>query len=202
LCDALDVPVHRGSEHDVLSRYHEAALKCDAEVVVRMTSDCPVIDPQVSDMLVRRFLEHAPALDYATNGIPRSWPVGLDTEVMRMEALDIAAREADDPYDREHVSPFLYRQPNRFRILSVVSDTDLSHHRWTLDERGDYELLRRIIEALYPDNPTFGHRDIIGLLADHPDWSELNAAANQKPRRWETHTFTGALADRPLETLT
>ena len=183
--------LYRGSENDVLGRFQAAAEAHVADTVVRLTADCPLADPEVIDLLIRRYREAAPACDYATNGIPRSYPAGLDAEIFSRSVLEIAAREATDPYDREHVTPFLYRNPQRFRLLSVVHEPDLSEERWTLDEPGDFALIRRIIEALYPENPEFRMADVIALLDLHPDWRELNRGVQEKPRVVEHTVFKG-----------
>lgn len=185
LATRLGVGLHRGSEHDVLDRFHGALAAAGGSVAVRLTGDCPLTDPAVVDLVVDAFRTADPAVAYASNSFPRSWPVGLDVEVAARAALDEAAAEATDPYDREHVMPFLYRQPGRFRTLSVRCPVPMAHHRWTLDEAGDYALLRRIIETLLPDRPDFGWRAVVDLLAAHPDWTALNAAVGQKTRRYE-----------------
>ncbi|MEQ8395475.1 glycosyltransferase family protein [Thalassobaculum sp.] len=179
------VAVFRGSEHDVLGRFVAAAEHVGADTVVRLTGDCPLTDPALIDAVMAVFRSADPAVDYATNSVPRTWPIGLDVEVASMVALRLADRETDDPYDREHVTPFLYRQPKRFRIGRHLAPRDLSGYRWTLDERADYDLLVRILEALLPTKPAFGWRDVIALLDEHPDWRELNAGVGQKQRRYE-----------------
>lgn len=181
------VAAFRGSEHDVLDRFVKAAGHVGADVAVRLTGDCPLTDPALIDAVVGAFRAATPPVDYATNSFPRTWPIGLDVEVASMAALRIAAAEADDPYDREHVTPFLYRQPERFRTLGYPAPQDLSGYRWTLDETSDYELLRRILEALLPARPAFGWRDVIALLDAHPEWRSLNAGVAQKRRRYERH---------------
>lgn len=185
LAEREGVAVFRGSEHDVLDRFLKAAGHVGADIAVRLTGDCPLTDPALIDMVVGVFQSADPAVDYASNSFPRTWPIGLDVEVASMAALRIAAAEADDPYDREHVMPFLYRQPARFRTAGFPAPTDLTGYRWTLDEATDFELLRRILEALLPANPAFGWRDVIALLEAHPDWRSLNAGVAQKRRRYE-----------------
>ncbi|HYG87180.1 MAG TPA: glycosyltransferase family protein [Azospirillum sp.] len=183
------VGVFRGSEEDVLGRVHGAAAGEGAELVVRLTGDCPLIDPEIIDRVVDR-LRADPPIDYATSGMPRTWPLGLDAEAMTFTALSAAQREAVDPYDREHVTPFIYRQPERFRLASVRSMEDLGRHRWTLDEPADLDLIRRILDALYSRKPAFGYRDVLDLLAEHPDWSQINAATTQKTRLYEDQART------------
>jgi len=186
------VAVFRGSEHDVLDRFLRAADSVGATVAVRLTGDCPLTDPALIDAVVGVFHAAAPPVDYASNSFPRTWPIGLDVEVAAMTALRQAASEATDPYDREHVMPFLYRQPERFRIARHTAPQDLSGHRWTLDEASDYELLRHILEALLPAQPGFGWREVIALLEAHPEWRDINAGVAQKQRRYEDRSMGAA----------
>lgn len=192
LAEREGVATFRGSEHDVLGRFVGAAECVGAELAVRLTGDCPLTDPALIDAVVALFRTSDPAVDYATNSFPRTWPIGLDIEVASLAALRQADAEATDSYHREHVMPFLYSQPERFRVVSLRAPEDLSGHRWTLDERADYELLRRIVEALAPHNPAFGWRDVIALLDAHPDWRTVNAAVGQKQRRYEDRIAGGA----------
>jgi spore coat polysaccharide biosynthesis protein SpsF len=191
LAEREGVAVFRGSEHDVLDRFVRAAESVGAAAAVRLTGDCPLTDPALVDAVVATFRGGNPPVDYATNSFPRTWPIGLDVEVASMAALRLANAEATDPYDREHVMPFLYRQPERFRIAGFPAPEDLSGYRWTLDERSDYDLLVHILEALLPDNPSFGWRDVIALLDAHPEWRTLNAGVGQKQRRYEDRISGG-----------
>jgi spore coat polysaccharide biosynthesis protein SpsF len=181
LGNQLGVSVFRGSEHDVLARYHGAAKASDADVVVRVTSDCPLIDPQVTDRTVQAFLDQSAELDYVSNRLVHTFPRGLDTEVLHFAALDEAFNEATDRPDREHVTLFVWRQPDRYRLLNVACDRDLSRHRWTVDTKEDFDLMARMIDALYPDDPEFGMEAGIALLDQHPEWSTWNAHIEQKP---------------------
>jgi len=170
-------PVERGSETDLLDRYLVAARAHDAEVVVRITSDCPLIDPDVIDEVVGA-LEAAGA-DYASNTLePRTFPRGLDVEAMTMSALEVADRDDRDPASREHATPYLYRHPERFRLAGVRLPVDLSEHRWTVDTPEDYELVRRIYDALGRDD--FAWRDALAVVEANPDWSDLNRNVPQK----------------------
>jgi spore coat polysaccharide biosynthesis protein SpsF len=169
--------VYRGSEDDVLDRYYRAARSMAADVVVRITSDCPLIDAEVVDQVVELYLEQRP--DYASNGLPRrTFPRGLDTEVFGMNVLDRIWQEDTNPAWREHVTPYIYRNPDAFVIAGMVNPVDYSHHRWTLDTPEDYELLRRIYER-FGQRP-FGWRDVLALVHEHPDWSLLNRDVEQK----------------------
>ncbi|MHB8958912.1 MAG: cytidylyltransferase domain-containing protein [Candidatus Limnocylindrales bacterium] len=168
----------RGPEHDVLARYVMAADKLGAEVVVRVTSDCPLIDPTVADAIIDRFMMGD--VDYVSNTIQRTYPRGLDVEVVNANALRIAAREASKGWDREHVTPFVYGHPQRFRLAQVTGTPDKSDERWTVDTPGDFALVERVLGALYPAEPEFGWLDVVALLDRHSDWRRLNADVAQK----------------------
>jgi spore coat polysaccharide biosynthesis protein SpsF len=180
----LGVPVFRGSEQDVLSRYAGAAAASGAELVVRVTSDCPLIDPALLDQLVAAFLEArgGPSpLDYLgidTNVLPR----GLDAEIFTREALDEAAALAADPAEREHVTPYIYRRPQRFRLGDPLRPAGMApvEQRWCVDEPADFELVRRLLEALLPENPAFGWQDCCKVLKDHPEWADINRDVRQR----------------------
>ncbi len=180
LVDSLNVHVFRGSEDDVLTRYYGATQRYGADVVVRITSDCPLIAPEVVDTCVEAFSASGGDVDYASNVFTRTYPRGLDTEVFSMRALETAFKEATTPSEREHVTPFIWRQPQRFRLLDVVDTEDHSDLRWTVDTPEDFELVSRIYGALYPTNPAFSYRDVLRLLDEHPGWSGLNRHVEQK----------------------
>jgi spore coat polysaccharide biosynthesis protein SpsF len=180
LCERLDITYFRGSEDDVLSRYHGAALASRADVVVRITSDCPIIDPLVIDKVIRFYIDKFGHYDYVSNALIRSYPRGMDTEVFSFQALDEAFREATRQPDREHVTPFIYTQPQRYRLANVVYHDDQSCHRWTVDTPEDFELIRRIIKILYPLNPEFCLEDSLSLVKKHPEWMLINAHVEQK----------------------
>lgn len=174
------VPCVRGSETDVLGRFRDAAAALDADAVVRVTGDCPLIDPGVLDDTVTDFLA-AGARGYGSNCNPeRTFPRGLDVEVFSRAALEEAAREAKSPAEREHVTPYLIRRPERFPPILHSSGESLGGLRWTVDAPEDFELVKRVLEALYPVNPAFGWRDVLGLLKQRPDWAALNAHVEQK----------------------
>ncbi len=174
LCRRLGVPVFRGSEQDVLDRYYQAALFARAETVVRFTADCPLLDPQVTDRTVRLFLDGPEPYAYVSNAVPPSFPDGLDTEVFSAEALATAWREAVEPAHREHVTPFLWEQPDRFRIGVLRCDVDLSSLRWTVDYPADLEFVRGVYEALYATKPGFGMEDVLELLERQPAMASIN----------------------------
>lgn len=178
LCRQLGEACYRGSELDVLSRFQEAARWRAAEAVVRITADCPLLDPEVVDRVVEFFQQGR--FDYVSNCLTRSYPRGLDTEVFSAGALEVAWREAGLDFEREHVTPFFYRHPERFALGQVASAVDLSHHRWTVDTPVDLELIRRIYASLYPVQPDFLMKDVLALLEENPDWPMLNREVVQK----------------------
>jgi len=179
LCAEQGWPYFRGREEDVLDRYYRAAIVHQADVVVRITSDCPLIEPEVVDRVVREFLERQPGMDYAANTLPpRTFPRGLDTEVMRFDALERAWREDEHPAWREHVTPYIYRNPGIFRLHGVINEVDYSHMRWTVDTPEDLAFVRRIYEHLGHDR--FSWREVLAVLEQHPEWLEINQHVQQK----------------------
>jgi spore coat polysaccharide biosynthesis protein SpsF len=176
-CRRLGIRAFRGSEYDVLDRYYRAAREAQADVVVRITSDCPLIDPGVSDKTIQAFVDVRP--DYASNVLERTYPRGLDTEVVTLAALECAWRDAREAYQREHVTPFLYEHPEHFRLLSVKGDHDYSQHRWTLDTQEDLEFLRAVYARIL-DGQDLPWRDVLNIVKSEPDLAELNRYIIQK----------------------
>jgi len=176
-CNRLAVACFRGQQEDVLDRFHRAAGACGAEAVVRITADCPLIDPELIDQVVRAFVDRQP--DFAANTLRRTYPRGLDTEVMTAAALARAWREAQKPYQRTHVTPFIYEHPEHFRLLAVTGREDLSGGRWTVDSPEDLDFVRAVYRRL-GDEGAFSWRDVCRLLADEPSLAELNRAVRQK----------------------
>ena len=170
----------RGSEEDVLSRYYHAAKENNLEIVVRVTSDCPLIDPYVTDNIVRYFKENKH--DIVTNASAdlrtRTYPRGLDTEVFSFKALEDAFNNAREKYQREHVTPYLYENANSIYYYKDI--TDYSKYRWTLDTEEDLELIRTIYKYLYKGEHNFYYRDIIKLLEVYPEIAKLNETVEQK----------------------
>jgi len=181
LCRELQVDVFRGSENDVLSRYYGAATEAGADVVVRLTSDCPLIDAGVVDRVIEAFLASpGGAYDYTSNCYERTYPRGMDTEVFSIAALKEANERAALPSEREHVTPYIITRPERFRMTNVAYFSDQGRHRWTVDTPEDFELIQRILEALYPGKPAFTLEDALALLERYPDWANLNSHIEQK----------------------
>lgn len=181
LCERLSVDYYRGSEDDVLMRYFEAANKYDAELVVRITSDCPLIDPHIIDEIITKYLSNNCSYDYVSNTIERTYPRGLDVEVFSIKALEQSNNEATAPEDREHVTPYINLHPDKFNIGVVKHPVDLSSYRLTVDTEEDLELISRVLEELYKKKrECFTLEDIIVLLQQHPEWILLNSHIEQK----------------------
>ena len=166
------VGIFRGSKDDVLDRYYKAAKEFNADVIVRITSDCPLIDPKLSDLVVEAFQKNE--CGYCCNNMPSTYPHGLDTEVFSFEALERAWEEAKIPYEREHVTPYIRENPNKFKLLNVKSNVNLSHLRWTLDYPEDFEFITEIYKRLYPKKRIFYMGDILDVLNKEPWLIEIN----------------------------
>lgn len=172
LCRDLGIPCRRGPLDDVLERFRSAADGSGADWIVRLTGDCPLADWEVIDQVISFGIEGG--YDYASNTLQPSWPDGLDVELMRASSLETAAREAQLPSQREHVTSFLYTHPDRFRLGNLSHQPDLSALRWTVDEPEDLAFVRRVYEELYRADPAFTTADILALLAAHPEIVGLN----------------------------
>jgi spore coat polysaccharide biosynthesis protein SpsF len=180
LCGELKARCLRGHPTDVLKRYQQAAKAAAAEFIVRLTADCPLIDGSVVDQTVTAFLSSEPPVDYASNRIVRTYPVGMDVEVMTASALEQADREATEDYQREHVTPYLYEEPDRFRVLSIEAEADYGSHRWTVDTEEDLSFVRQIYRR-FDGSDEFGWREVLELLEQEPELMQINSGVRQKP---------------------
>jgi spore coat polysaccharide biosynthesis protein SpsF len=177
LARRLGVRVFAGHPTDLLDRHYRAGLSAGADVVVKIPSDCPLIDPAVIEQVLGAYLEREREFDFVTNLYPASWPDGNDVEVMPMGVLATAHYEARGTFEREHTTPFIWQQPERFRIHNVQSSgIDLSStHRFTLDYEDDYALIESVYEALFrPERPVFGLDEMLPFLARHPELLHKN----------------------------
>ncbi len=176
-CNRLSVRCFQGEEKDVLDRYYCAAQALKAEAVVRITSDCPLIEPEITDQTISTFIERRP--DYASNALYRTYPRGLDTEVITFEALERTWRAAEKSYQRSHVTAYIYENPAQFNIISVTGEEDYSWQRWTLDTLDDLSFVRAVYRNLDNDD-SFSWRDVLALLERRPELLELNCHVKQK----------------------
>lgn len=172
LCDSLGVKVYCGSEKDVLDRFYQAARLHEAGHIVRICGDCPLIDPEIIDRAVRIYFSSN--ADYCTNALDRSFPDGEDVEVLSFDALEQAWKNAILLSEREHVMPYIKKNPNRFRLVNFKNKEDLSDKRWTLDRREDFEFIKIILESLYPKKKDFHMGDVIGFLSSNPELEKIN----------------------------
>ena len=168
----------RGSENDVLDRYYRAARWLEADVILRITGDCPLIDPEMCGAVVR--LQAETGATYASNCMPAVWPHGLDCETFPFDWLERAAKEATDPLHREHVAPFIRLHPEARHATLPGPDRDLSDHRWTLDTPADLTFLRALFDRLPPGPEGWPYRVPLGIVESHPELAAINRGAGRK----------------------
>ncbi len=178
LCAQLGISYFRGSELDVLSRYYETAIKHQADIVVRLTSDCPLIDPEIIDHVINEYLNNS--FDYISNTQVRSYPRGMDTEVFSLEKLKLAFLNGEKEYEREHVTPHFYLNKNVFTIGQVINEHNYSNYRLTVDTKEDFELISLLLKKLYIINEDFTLAEIITELEENPSLAKINAHIEQK----------------------
>jgi spore coat polysaccharide biosynthesis protein SpsF len=181
LCARLGTPCFRGSLPDVLDRYYQCALVYKADVIVRLTGDCPLIDPELIDEVVYGLFP--PLMDFSCNRLPppffRTFPIGLDVEACTFAALENAWKNASEKHDREHVMPYLYEVPGRFMVSQLQSDEDYGAMRWTLDTPEDLALLREVIKRLGGRND-FSWLDVLALFEQDPSLAKMNDTIKHK----------------------
>ncbi|HEX6504192.1 MAG TPA: glycosyltransferase family protein [Terriglobales bacterium] len=178
LCQERGWSCFRGSEYDVLDRYYRAALEFGAQLVVRVTSDCPLIDPEIIDQHVSRMEEGWAEVDFVTNMARQTYPLGLAVEALPIDVLARMKRMSTTPELCEHVTTLAYAEPDWFRIEHVLHPVDLSHMRWTVDTKEDLEFVRLIFEHFGHD--FFSWQEALAVLASHPKWMEINRTVSPK----------------------
>ena len=185
-CIGEGIAITRGSMGDVLDRYYQSAKHFKADVIVRLTGDCPLIDPEMLDANLGEFLLADPPLDFAANRMPppyqRTIPIGLDAEYCRFEGLEYVWKVASEKHQREHVMPYFYEHPEKFNILHITHDPDYGHYRWTVDTPADLELLRKII-AYFPGRDDFSWLEVLEVVQQHPELADLNTNIEHKDYR-------------------
>lgn len=171
----------RGSVFDVLDRYYQAAKFYQAGIIVRLTADCPLIDPELIDELITAF--QTKGADFAANRLPppykRTYPIGLDIEIASFSALEIAWQKAQKPFEREHVMPFLYMVKDRFSTLILDAEEDYGSRRWTVDTQQDLEFIREVYNKLNC-SLHFTWRDVLAILDENPELEMINADIHHK----------------------
>lgn len=181
LCRIEGVRWFRGSEYDVLSRYAGAARECQADTIVRVASDCPLIDPEETDRVVRALADDEADYDYASNALELSFPRGLDAEAFFLDTLLRTARMARSAAAREHVTYFIYQErPELFRLCSVRDTQNNADLRWTIDAPEDLELVRRLYTDLDLGERVVGYRDLLAHVRAHPELAVINAGVMQR----------------------
>ncbi len=180
-CQAEHIDVFRGSLPDVLDRYYQAAKLYKAEIIVRLTADCPLIDPDLIDQTVETLLEQK--ADFSCNRLPppftRTYPIGLDVEACTFAALERAWHEASEKRHREHVLPYLYEKEGRFKVVQLNYPRDLGSLRWTLDTPEDYALLKEVIHRLGGRND-FTWLEVLALFENDPELAAINQNIHHK----------------------
>jgi spore coat polysaccharide biosynthesis protein SpsF len=174
-----NVYCYRCSELDVLSRFYEAATLRKADIVVRVTSDCPLIDPFVSNEVIQTFLNNS-TIDFCSNTLVRSFPQGLDIEVFSYDVLERSHKEAKANFEREHVTPYIYQNQSLFQIEQYVNKVDYSNYRWTVDTAEDYKLITEIYKCIYSPVHLFSWQEGIVTMERNPSLNNLNSHIKQK----------------------
>ena len=180
-CQTNTITCFRGSPNDVLDRYYQAAKYFQADIIVRITADCPLIDPELIDKTIKAFLDSN--VDFAANRLPppfmRTYPIGLDVEVVSFYALERAWKEATELHEREHVMPYFYEVSGRFKIITLDHEKDLSALRWTVDTTEDLEFIRQILKYLHC-RMDFSWKDVLEVIEKNPELLQINAQIRHK----------------------
>jgi spore coat polysaccharide biosynthesis protein SpsF len=180
-CNKSKITCFRGNEFDVLDRYYQAAKTNNADIVVRLTADCPLIDPLLIDEPIKRLM--AADADFTANRLPppyqRTYPIGLDVEVVTFAALEKAWQQAKKPYEREHVMPFLYDPQNTFKIILLEAEQNYGSQRWTVDTPEDLEFIRQVT-AILGCRLEFSWQDVLKTIEAYPELAEINADITHK----------------------
>ncbi len=182
-CRKIGVKSFRGSSDDVLDRVLKAAKTNKADLIVELTRDCPLLDPEIIDLVIKHYLDNN--YDYVSNVLERTFPRGLDTQIFSVKVLEEVSKLTQDPADRENVSLYIYEHPERYRLGNLVAALELKRPelRLTVDTEADLNLVREIYSNLYPKKPDFSLRDVIQLLDSKPELKQVNVHIKQKPVR-------------------
>lgn len=168
----------RGHPTDLLDRHYKAALPYQPDAVIKIPSDCPLIDPYIIDKVIRFYMDNSDRYDFVSNLHPPTYPDGNDVEIMNWKSLENAWKNAERLLEREHTTPYIWENPDKFNIGNVEWEKGLDYsmsHRFTIDYTEDYEFIKKVFDALYPNNPLFTLDDILQLLEKNPDIYQINA---------------------------
>lgn len=177
LCNSYNIRCFRGSINDLLDRHYQVALEYGANAVVKIPSDCPLIDPGIIDKVIGYYIDNQSSFDYVSNLHPASYPDGNDVEVMSFQAIEAAWDEATRKLEREHTTPYIWENPDKFRIGNVTWESGLDYsslYRWTIDYEEDYQFIDQVYKQLFPKNPSFELTDILHLLNEQPELQLIN----------------------------
>ncbi len=177
LCKENDISIYRGSLNDLLDRHYKAGKKFNADAVVKIPSDCPLIDPLIIDKVIKFYLDNREEYDYVSNLHPATYPDGNDIEIMSFKTIERAWQEATKGFEREHTTPYIWENKDKFNVGNVEWDSGLDYstkHRWTIDYEEDYIFIRTVYEELYDKKPNFGLHEILNLLEEKPYIYKIN----------------------------
>jgi len=178
-CNGMGIPCFCGSRDNLLDRHYKAGKAFNADIVLKIPSDCPLIDPRIIDRVLDFYFDHPGKYDYVSNLHPATFPDGNDVEVMTMQCLEETWNHASRQLELEHTTPYIWENQQKFRIGNIVWDTGKDYsmsHRFTIDYKADYEFIKAVFEELYPQKPDFSCNDILDLLEERPDIYQFNAA--------------------------
>ena len=171
-----NISTYRGSLNNVLDRFYQCANSNSSSIIIRITADCPLIDPDIVDKVIKKFIENK--FDYVANTHPRTFPYGTETEVFSFNALKIAWEETDDEFDKEHVTPYFYKNPDKFKIGNFSQKINQSNYRWTIDYEEDLEFVKKVVHKIQK-NPILTHH-IVDLLEKNPEIVKINKKHNHE----------------------
>ena len=179
-CKKNNLDFYKGNEENVLDRYYQTAKIFKAETILRITADCPLIDPKVLDGIIKFYIARKDKIDYVSNTLKRTYPHGLDAEIFSFKVLERIWQEAKEPYQKEHVTPYIYEHPEKFCIGNIKNHKNYSYLRWTVDTEKDLKFVREIYKRLYKNNRIFCMQEILNLLKKEPQLLKINKGVRQK----------------------